>query len=170
MRNAVSLAVCVLMMVAAMAQADHLPDSLLAAGKPEKLLAGLNIEHSKVKDAIRRFGKPTRIDKDRYSWERRNCTIELVSSEATGPSDRLDLISVQRKGRSKVSIGTGKGLRIGDSIEAVARIYGRKFHEHIVPGHKIHEIMVQWRGPEFSLIASLDSTGRIEKLSLFAPE
>jgi hypothetical protein len=43
--------------------ADHLPPELQARGKPEKRLAGIHLDGSKVSDVIKIYGKPTEVKK-----------------------------------------------------------------------------------------------------------
>ena len=66
------------------AKADHLPDRLLAAGKPEITLAGINLKTSKLDDVIRMYGQPTRkIEVPNspvwtgYVWELPHAKLEL---------------------------------------------------------------------------------------------
>ena len=66
--------------------------------------------------------------------------------------------------------GTGSGLKVGDDLADVKRVYGRRFKERKLPKLKIHDVMIQWRREEFSLVAEFDHRGKIKKLSLSPPE
>ena len=43
--------------------ADHLPPELQARGRPEKQLAQINLEHTKLADVVRLYGKPSKVER-----------------------------------------------------------------------------------------------------------
>jgi hypothetical protein len=65
---------------------------------------------------------------------------------------------------------SGAGLKLGDGLAELKRIYGKRFKERDIPNLGIHDVMVQWRSEEYSLVAEFDGMGRIKRLSLFSPE
>src|SRR5205085_11168079 len=153
--------------------ADHLPPKLQARGKSEKRLAGILLERSKVSDVIKMYGKPSEVQEQEkpadlnvvdiydYYWIKPGVKLHLLvyrGSELKG-GEYIALIEVEGS-RAKDVIGrTGSGLKIGDSLADLKRIYGRRFHERNLPKLNIHDVMVQWRSEEFSLVAELDDAG-----------
>ena len=81
----------------------------------------------------------------------------------------IQLIEVDGS-KSGITGRTGAGLKLGDNKAALKRIYGLRFKERNIPKLGIHDIMVQWRVMEISLIVELSDSGRIKKMSLLAPE
>jgi hypothetical protein len=153
-------------------RADHLPENLLAGGKPEKVLASIHLERSRLSDVIRAHGEPSKIEGDDYYWEKGGWKLHLVIYRGSGikNSEYIAMIEVEGANVPRGVDKTGRGLRLGDTISAVRRIYGRKFKERKLPKLQIHDVMVQWRREEVSLVAELDGRGRIKNLRLFAPE
>jgi hypothetical protein len=82
--------------------------------------------------------------------------IALIEVEGSQPTGRIH--------------GTGRGLKLGDDLADVRRIYGPRYKVRNKPKLNIHDVMIQWRVEEFSLVAELNKKGKITKLSLFAPE
>src|ERR1051326_1313257 len=76
------------------ASADHLPDALLASGKPETVLAGIDLKSSTLKKVIGLYGAPTRQKTAAsnpawigYLWELPGARLE-VDTENEGESNR----------------------------------------------------------------------------------
>ncbi|HEX7723595.1 MAG TPA: hypothetical protein VF397_15650 [Pyrinomonadaceae bacterium] len=69
----------------------------------------------------------------------------------------------------KIAI-TGRGLRIGQSLRDLERLYGHRYHVRYIPSRKIHDVALAWRQKEYTLVATLDRHNRITGLSLVAPE
>ena len=65
---------------------------------------------------------------------------------------------------------TGKGLRIGNSLKDLKRIYGHRVQVRDIPEANIRYAMIQWRREEYSLVATLGKRDKITALQLFAPE
>jgi|SRR5690349_22300903 len=157
--------------------ADHLPLKDQARGKPEKILAGITLDRSRISDVIKLYGKPSKITKEpkepdlnvvetsHYYWIKGSTRLHLLVY-----GDYIALIEVQTSPTSGQLVRTGRGLKIGDDLADVRRIYGPRFKVRNMPDLKIHDVMIQWRAEEFSLVAELDSTGRIKSLSLSGPE
>jgi hypothetical protein len=170
--------VIIILLPATMCRADHLPSELLARGKPEKQLAGIHIERNTVADVIKRYGKPTKIEKQPspadldmsdYYWTAAKAKLHVLVVRSAG-IEYIGLIEVEGSGDSTLIRRTGRGLRIGDRLSDLTRIYGRKYKIRKIPKLKIHDVMIQWRAEEFSLVAELDKKERITKLSLSPPE
>ena len=156
------------------ALADHLPPELQARGKPERVLAGIHLGMT-LRDVIARYGQPRTKQhdpdgSDEYSWLRSGVTLR-VSFYPGDVKGREFIGSIDIKGGpTKNIVGrTGRGLGLGDSLRALRRIYGSRFHERKLPKEGIHDVMVQWT-EEVSLIAKIDSSGHISTITLLPPE
>ena len=163
--------------------ADHLPDNLQARGRPETNLAGINIRHAKLADIVRRYGQPTKVigveernpkiaSSYHYYWIRAGVTVHIVVDRF--PTDlpnwqHVSLIEVG-SGTSHTIGRTGKGLKLGDRLKELKRIYGSRYYVRDTPKFKIHDVMIQWHREEYSLVATLDRHKRITSLTLLAPE
>jgi len=164
--------------------ADHVPRSLQARGKPEKILAGISLDHGKIKNVIARYGKPTEVKRwvespafneiptYDYYWKKGDWTLHLVVSKGPGliRYEIIDLIEIGGTASIGASGKTGAGLWLGDKISDLVRIYGKRYQEHYVQSEALHEITVTWRNEVSSLSAEFDKSGRITKLSLVGPE
>jgi hypothetical protein len=164
--------------------ADHLPPELQARGTPETRLAGIPLGRSKVSEVIRMYGKPAEIihhppppglkavDEYEYFWKRRGMRLRLLFDDRSGikGGEYISLVEVEGSRAFGAYGRTGQGLKLGDGLADLRRIYGRKYLETKKPELNIHHVMIQWRREEFSLVAEFDDRGRIKKLSLLAPE
>jgi hypothetical protein len=79
-----SLTLCLLFLSGFLAVADHLSAKLLARGKPENTLAGINLEASTPDEVRRKFGPPTKTVKapnnpgwTGYLWQTANTLLEV---------------------------------------------------------------------------------------------
>jgi hypothetical protein len=162
----------VVLLLGATARADHLPENLLARGRPEKMLASVHLNRSKLSDVVRAHGKPSKVEGDDYYWVKNGWTLHLLVYRGDGivHGEYIAMIEIEGSNVPR-SIGrTGGGLRLGDTIFALRRIYGKRFKERTLPKINIHDVMVQWRKEEVSLVAKFDRHGKINNLQLFAPE
>ena len=153
------------------APADHLPENLLARGKPEKILAGIHLARTKLSDIIKTHGEPSKIEDEDYYWEKDGWTLHLnyYRSEAM-KGGYINLIEIEGANVPRQIAATGRGLRLGDTIPDIRRIYGKKFKERKIPEYNIHDVSLQWIRANEGLVVVLDEKGRIKKLSLFAGE
>ena len=182
-RNRV-LALLATVLLAPVCFADHLPSKDQAKGQPEKKLAGITLDRTKVSEVIKRYGRPSEVQKEprppnlnvvdtyHYRWLKPGIQIHLVvfQFDPPGSGEYIALIEVEGPDADGRLYGTGRGLRIGDELSDIRRIYGPRCKVTNIPKMKIHDVMIQWRSEEFSLIAELNKKGKITKLSLFAPE
>ncbi len=157
--------------------ADELPAREQAKGKPEKILAGINIDRSRISDIIKLYGKPAKVSTDpkppnlnvvethHYYWSKGSTRLHVAMY-----GEYMGFIEVKGAPSSSQIVRTGKGLKIGDDLADVRRIYGPIFKVRNIPHLKIHDMMIQWRTQEYSLVADLDEKGRIKSLILSAPE
>lgn len=153
--------------------ADHLPPELQARGRPEKKLARIHLEQTRLADVIRMYGKPSKIEKQPsppditmidYYWNLSRGKLHLLMVQ-----DFISLVEVEGSAGS-AWLQTSRGLKIGDNLDDLRRLYGPRYKVRKVPSANVHEVIIQWRSEEFSLIAELDKKGRIKRLSLYAPE
>ena len=119
------------------------------------------------------YGEPSKVVKQSstpdvaltdYYWNLANGKLHLLMVQ-----DYISLIEVEGSAGS-IHLKTGSGLRIGDNVSDLRKIYGPRYKVRNIPRLSINDVMIQWRSEEFSLVAELDKKGRIKKLSLFAPE
>lgn len=169
------------------AMADHLPPKLLARGTPERTLAGVTLGRTTLTQIIRTYGSPTRRLKvpnnprwSGYIWETPNGRLEIGVED--GPEEAsIGSVYVDGNGRNPTGV-TGAGLKLGDNLVALKKIYGDRFKSDEIPSFRagerkdftgvpgIHQIFLQWRSEEFSLIVGLDQAGKIIGMELFPPE
>jgi len=165
-------------------RADHLPENLQARGKPETKLAGVRLsEHTRLADFIKLYGRPTKMkawESDRpnfassydYYWVRPGLKLHVLVQRLPIRMPGWEYVSLVEVdyGTSRRFARTGKGLKIGDSLKDFKSVYGLRVKVRDFPEMKIHDVIVQWHGEEYSLVAALDKRDRITALSLFAPE
>jgi hypothetical protein len=175
---ALPLTLASMLMLASICHADHLPVDLLARGKPEKQLAGINLASDKIADIIKRHGKPSKIEKQPspddldmcdYYWIKAKAKLHVLVVRSAG-LEYISLIEIEGSVNKKGIGRTGRGLKIGDRLSDLRRIYGSRYKIRDIPDRNIHDVMIEWRAEEFSLVAELDKKGSIKKLSLSPPE
>ena len=169
---------------ASSARADHLADKLAASGRPETKLAGIHLtDHTKLAEVIRLYGKPTRIKSwastepqfwgsYEYDWKRAGINLHIVVEcpFKVIPENGVVTLIETNAGTSRKIARTGRGLRIGQSLRDLQRLYGRRYHLRYIPSRRIHDVALAWRQKEYTLIATLDGHNRITGLSLVASE
>jgi len=172
MRRVCLSLISIALLLSSSARADHLPRHLLAGGNPEKVLAGIHLERSRLSDVIRTYGEPLKVEGDDYYWEKHGWKLHLViyRGDSIKNGEYVAMIEVEGTDVPRGMNKTGRGLRLGDTISAIRRIYGRRFKERKLPKLNIHDVMLQWRREEVSLVAEIDGRGRIKNLRLYAPE
>jgi hypothetical protein len=164
-------------------RADHLSHNLAAQGKPETKLAGINLRNATLADIVRRYGPPTKVQGVEehdpgiassfdYYWIKSGMHLHILVERFPNKLPDWQYVSLIEVNSSTVNrIGrTGRGLKLGDSLDDLKRIYGPRYYVRNISKFKIHDVMIQWRREEYSLVATLDQNNRITKLSLAAPE
>lgn len=184
MKSAFATLVVILFVSAMTAGAEHLADEIPAVGRPETRLAGIHLtEYTKLATVIRLYGKPTRVkawksDDPKISsqyecyWVRAGLNLRVVVNCPANDDPKngvVGLISADA-GTSRNIARTGRGLRIGQSLSDLRRLYGHRYKLSYIPRHNIHDVSLAWRQKEYTLIATLNRHNRITSLSLFAPE
>lgn len=164
----------------AAARADHLPEHLQNSGNPERRIGGINLESFKLTDVVKLYGQPTRVkawesddpkfaNSYDYYWIKRDVTLKVVIQRVSN-FEYISLVEVEGAPTQKRIGRTGAGLRLGNTLADLVRIYGRRLKIRKIPELKIHDVMIQWHREEYSLVATLDRHNRITALALFAPE
>lgn len=175
MNRVVVLSILSLVSFVSVGYADHLASQ--AKGKPEKTLAGITLGRSKIADVIKLYGKPSKVTKEpkppnlnvvemvHYYWVKGSTNLHILVA-----GEYMSFIEVQGSPGASRIVRTGRGLKIGDDLADVRRIYGPRYKVRNIPNLNIHDVMIQWREEEYSLVAYLDSKGKIKSLTLAAPE
>ena len=95
------------------------------------MLASVHLNRTELSDVIRAHGKPSKVEGDDYYWVKNGWTLHLVVYRGDGivNGEYIAMIEIQGKNVPR-SIGrTSRGLRLGDTIFALRRIYGKRFKE-----------------------------------------
>lgn len=172
------------------AQADHLPDTLLAKGKPEVELARINLETSKLEDVIRRYGLPTQEvgapnnpNWTGYFWDLPRAKLE-VSVDQDQSGTQIDNIYIAGTVEGKNGL-TGRGLKLGDTLTDLKRIYGNIFElsapnkdpsrtRNLFTGvqekNEYQVATIQWKSWDFTLRVGFNTAGKIDAMWLILPE
>jgi|SRR5579872_3690281 len=142
--------------------ADHLPTNLVARGKAETTLCGIDVKHSHVSGLLEKLGEPATYDKYPKTEEAAEITWEKEGSKIHATINVDDIAyAVEVSGAANAIAATGKGLGLGQTIADLRRIYGNRFWKHG------DEITVQWQdGTE---LRAKFLNGRIISLLLIAP-
>lgn len=152
--------------------ADHLPAKLIALGRPETMLAGISIRkpYSSLKDVERTWGPSltTTGSQDRnpcdrlVSWSLRGVTV--TASVGCDPPGNPVVYTIQVSGTDPArKFAAGFGLSLGDPLEKVYSIYGRRLR--LSSGPEGCEITIQWEnGTELNATVSPDN--RVVRIQL----
>jgi hypothetical protein len=184
MRRLIVLLLLSLIGLSSTSRADHLDEKLQAKGTPETTLAGIHLsEHTKIADVIRLYGRPTKREGSEsdnpnfatsydYYWIRPGLNLHVLVQRFPRTMPEWEYISLVEVdfGTSHGVAKTGKGLRIGNSLKDLKRIYGHRVQVRDIPEANIRYAMIQWRREEYSLVATLGKRDKITALQLFAPE
>jgi hypothetical protein len=157
---------------------DHLPPSKIALGKPEHVLAGVNVYDDSIESVLKRLGKPNKVDSNTnsdyppgsgersYDWNSNGVRIRVGTEFHTDETTKKVIesapmiVDVWASGVGSTA-KTGKGLALGDGISRIRKLYGPRFQRDA------HSITLQWKD-ETSLILDLDDNGRIIHMQLLA--
>ena len=171
------LIVCPLLL-GSLSLADHLPSSKIALGKPEHVLATVNVYADTIGTVIKRLGKsdhfstttnadyPPGSGERSYEWDRNGVRLR-VSTEFRTDRDSKRVIEsapmiVDVWGKEPGGLGTtGRGLPLGADLPMIRKIYGPRFQKDS------HAIVLQWKD-ETTLVVDLNKDGRIGHMQLLA--
>ena len=178
LRNKLAVVACVCWF-GQLANADHLPPEKRARGKAEHVLASVNVYTGKSADAVRRFGKPDRVEditnsdypvgsgERSYFWKRDGVLLRVGTVYRTDPKTTKTIESsptiVDAWG---LSLGgglgaTGAGLRLGQGLADVVRLYGARFQKDS------NGLLIQW-DDDTEMVLDFNETGRINHIHLEA--
>jgi hypothetical protein len=156
------------------AKADHLPKELLALGKAETILAGINLKTSTLKDAIRMYGKASCKQEGSGGvgcvWQFSHA--KLVIGAQSESKANIEYIYIEGIDTRKL-LSTGRGLRLGDDSAKLKRIYGSRYHQGESDGWDLKKRMtvaIQWASEDFSLTVQFNDQGKIISMWLNLPE
>ena len=160
--------VLLLLMVGGTAVADRLPVNLLARGKVERTLGGVDIdlEHgSRPKDLLDRLGKPETykttdpMDCGEIVWVKGGSRLQTeIGCGKVHAEDTT--VAVEVSGTPSDLTRTGAGLNLGDTMDNVKRCYGTRF------GRRGDQVRLQWED-ETELRLTLRG-GKIVRMMLVA--
>jgi len=191
-RKTLSAEVVLLLLCAALL-GDHLPETKLARGNSEMVLAGIDIssflvpdEHgmhhddfrTRVPDVVAKFGRFSRREirgdtpgketgECEYVWAKPHVQLATtIFCSEDGSTDLTGIHHVVVSGTSReAKWKTGAGVGLGDSISDIRRAYGSRYVVYHTLPEKTRELMLQWPdGTELSF--RFDSSGRINYVSL----
>ena len=178
LKNARRLAILVLLSLPTILSADHLPDSQLARGKDELILAGIEIYKTPVDTVLRKLGKPTEqrqlspatkevVGERLYKWKRPDISIELRTQFSDEPVFKGNLretpSSLEVTGTDGSVGHTGRGLKLGDSYTVIQKVYGSRYVK------KGRRITIQW-ATTTTLEIGWNERGIIDDIALLGPE
>jgi hypothetical protein len=165
----------VLLATVSTAEADHLPKSKLAAGKPDTVLAGIDVYHTTVQQIIARWGQPDAVrdipdqgtvagGRD-YVWKKNG--DEIICGTWNNKALQSIVYSVEVRGTVGTrSTSTGRGLEIGQRLTNIVAVYGKRY---AVSASKLggRQFTIQW-SDETTLYITLNAMGRVVRMHLLA--
>jgi len=178
LKNARRLAILAVLSLPTVLSADHLPESQLARGKDELILAGIEIYKTPLDTVFRRLGKPREqrqlspatkeaVGERLYKWKRPDISIELGTQFSDEPVFNGNLretpSSVEVKGTDGSVGRTGRGLKLGDSYTAIQKVYDSRYVK------KGRRITIQWETTTM-LEIGWNERGIIDDIALLGPE
>ena len=155
--------------------ADHCPEESIAVGRSESHLAGISFERGEFPGVMSRYGPPTSSaetrDPDypgsgdaRYVWQVESARLEVCTMFYHESDRRVEsVISVRVEGEAGVStLQTGRGLRLGDSIDRAIELYGTVLYRGSVNGPTLPgEIRTFCFPDESELSVGVDAKGKV---------
>ena len=154
-------------------------------GKAEHVACGIDVYDYKISQVVAMYGNPTRLEtytsqkpKEIYSnksyfWDLPDLKMEVSvmffpNKTSSGfMEDGVYCVTLQRiKSQEKIGV-TGAGLKLGDSLSEVTKIYGKQFLIKNVSGTKEKYLSILWEDGTI-LLARFDENNRIKRLSLLA--
>ena len=178
LKNARRLVILVVFSLPTILSADHLPNSQLARGKDELILAGIEIYRTPLDTIFHKLGKPTErrqlspatketVGERLYKWKRPDISIELGTQFSDEPIFKGHLretpASIEVKGADGSVGHTGRGLKLGDSYTAIQKLYGSRYVE------KGRRVTIQWETTT-TLEVGWNERGIVDDIALFGPE
>lgn len=166
---------CVLLFAWTLANADHLPTAKVAKGKPDTVLAGVDVYHTTVEQLIKRWGQPSLVrdipdqgtvagGRD-YIWKKDGHKIDCGTWNDKGVRSIVYSVDVQGTQIDR-RFSTGRGLVIGQNGTSVRKIYGDRYV--VSPYHSgMRQLTIQW-ADDTTLYVLIDRSNRVVGLHLLA--
>jgi hypothetical protein len=179
MRRIASLAV-LMMLIAAVSSADHVPEWQMSTRKPEGSLAGIQVGKTSIAAARKILGEPARFrdlpdfpGQAEYIWERSGAQLtldtEFDSTNRTAQGEIVDSVKLSGvTGPRKYA--TGAGVKLGDDIQALIHAYGPVYLTSLREKTLETTTFTFIFQDETELSASLSEEGKIVAFLLVAPE
>jgi hypothetical protein len=158
--------------------ADHVPPSKIAVGKPEHILAGVNVYDDTIGAIIKRLGKPDHFSattnpdyppgsgERSYEWNRDGVRLRVGTEFRTDATTKKVIESapllVDVWGKRPGNLGnTGRGLPLGADFATIQKVYGSRSQKNP------YAVTLQWKD-ETTLVIDLNKEGRIVHMQLLA--
>lgn len=127
--------------------ADHCPEELVTSGKPDLVLAGINLSSAHIEDVVGKFGPPTSSTQDAlenappgsgaadHVWHLGRATLtaltEYYLDKAGKKVETVLFLKVEGPDRAE-RLRTGRGVSLGDPREWITTLYGPPLLTHPV--------------------------------------
>ena len=157
------LITALILAVATISLAQHVPDEQITKGQPETVLSGIDVYRSTLKQVIAMYGKPASQEKDAqglpiYIWQKSGIKMQ-IGTDYDNPEKVYAVHVWGAKPAGKLGL-TGKGLALGCDKDCVKKIYGDRIIEH----HPDEAMVVFVEGTELTI--GFDDHGHINHLAL----
>src|SRR5882724_4399605 len=162
--------------------ADHCPDEALADGVSEHVLAGIDLVNGKLEQVQAIFGAPSDSQEGTgpdypegsgyvaYEWKATGTVLSLDTEFYHDEGGRRveSLVAAKITGTpSSRRLGTGRGLRLGDTWKRAQRLYGHRFVDGTVNGPRLGTKTITYCfSDDTELEVGLDADGRVVGLRL----
>ncbi|HEX4322331.1 MAG TPA: hypothetical protein VHZ52_15575 [Acidobacteriaceae bacterium] len=156
-----------------------------ARGKPEAMLAGIDLRRGHIGQIILRFGKPLKFEdmpvkgcpecggERHYMWQKNGWILRVKTEYSRNPTthhndeDEPSSVSAERTALTGGTVKTGKGLLIGDTESTFKRIYGTRFIEGTNSKTGKHYIKIEWAGG-IDMFIDFDTQSKICRIEIDA--
>jgi hypothetical protein len=159
------------------AHGDHLPEGLIAKGKPEHMLCGIDVYKTNFKGAEATLGSPSYSSDIKVTyfpkgwgfrlhvWNIHMASLFAYSSyrsQQDPAEDQMYEVEIYGLAPSGIFGRTGAGLSLGCDLACVERIYGSRFYRQ-----SPHDILLEFSDGT-QLTVGFDSGGKIYHMMLVA--
>jgi len=168
------------LMVIVPTAADHLEGKLQAVGKPEHMLSGIDVYKTTIAEVIKIYGEPTsKRDlpaegvKDgvggqrNYTWEKKGLRLAAWTWYHNDHESAVDGVDVWGPGPYEKLGETGRGLRLGATLQQQKALYGNHFFVSSRDKGRVKSVLLEWRDGT-QLVVDYDPDGHISHMQLSA--
>jgi len=151
-----------------------------AEGPAEHLLCGLDVYRSTLTQAITLFGQPATLKempgeggdpaKSYATWERDGMRMGVWTSLRRDREKAINTIDVWGSSSMGLLGASGRGLRLGGTLDQQKTIYGNRFYTNATYGsdpNKVESVLLEWHDGT-QLVVDYDAGGRISHMQLNA--